>query len=392
MKQIINSILDTDLYKITMMMAVIKKFPFGKVRYSFINRGGTPFPEGFDVELRKQVKLMEKLHLTSDEKKWLLETCNFLEPWFIDTLSGYKYDSSEVGIIQRGNKLEIVIEGYWWRTIMWEVPLMAIISELFFIMTNQMSYDLESRTEIVNNKINTFLANNIHYADFGTRRRFSYDNHKEVITQMAKSGLSKDLFVGTSNLHLAHILKIKPIGTHAHEWFMYHAGKYGYKMANYLAMENWVDVYRGNLGIALSDTFTTDVFFKSFDKKFAKLFDGVRQDSGDPFIFADKTIDHYKSLGIDPKSKTIIFSDGLDPENAIDINNYCGNDIKVSFGIGTNFTNDVGVIPLNMVIKMTAIKPEKDIWHNTIKLSDSLGKHTGPQKDIEIAKYVLNIN
>jgi len=185
--------------------------------------------------------------------------------------------------------------------------------------------------------------------------------------------------------------KVKPIGTHAHEWFMFHAAKYGYKMANKLAMENWTDVFRGDLGIALSDTFTTEVFFKSFDRKFAKLYDGVRHDSGDAIEFADKVIQHYQSLGIDPKSKVIVFSDGLTPEKAVEIKNHCRSRIKCSFGIGTNFSNDVGPTPLNMVIKITEAKPEGEDWIHCIKLSDSKGKHTGDKKEIEVAKYMLNI-
>ena len=162
-------------------------------------------------------------------------------------------------------------------------------------------------------------------------------------------------------------------------------------MANAMAMEAWVNVFRGDLGIALPDTFTTDAFFRSFDRKFAKLFDGVRHDSGDPIEFAEKTISHYQKLGIDPHDKTIIFSDSLNPESAIEIKNFCRGKIRCSFGIGTNFTNDVGVKALNMVIKMTEAKPEGEEWIPTIKLSDVEGKHTGDEKEIEIAKHILRI-
>ena len=158
-----------------------------------------------------------------------------------------------------------------------------------------------------------------------------------------------------------------------------------------MAMEAWVNVFRGDLGIALSDTFTTDVFLRQFEKKFSKLFDGVRHDSGDPIAFTDKIIAHYKSQGIDPKTKTIIFSDSLNPEVALKIKDYCRGNIRCSFGIGTNFTNDVGVKPLNMVVKMTSAKPFNDEWMPTIKLSDSPGKHTGDEKEIEICKHILRI-
>lgn len=387
---IIKSILDTDLYKLTMQQAVVKLYPRARVRYSFINRGKTEFPEGFAEDLRKEVKQMEKLSLTKGEKKFLEEKCYFLDPTYLDFLEGYKYDSAEVGIIQKGGDLQISIEGYWHRTILWEVPLMALISELYFKKTGQKPCSRVDREQNNKKKATTFRMNGMHFADFGTRRRFSYEIQDEVIKDF-KATFASDNFVGTSNVHLAHKYNIRPIGTHAHEWFSFHAAKFGYKMANAMAMEAWVNVFRGDLGIALPDTFTTDAFFRSFDRKFAKLFDGVRHDSGDPIEFAEKTISHYQKLGIDPHDKTIIFSDSLNPESAIEIKNFCRGKIRCSFGIGTNFTNDVGVKALNMVIKMTEAKPEGEEWIPTIKLSDVEGKHTGDEKEIEIAKHILRI-
>ena len=341
MDRIINSILDTDLYKLTMQMAVVKKFPRARVQYEFINRGGTQFPEGFGEALRQQLKMMEGLVMSKDERKWLESKCYFLEPTYLDFLMGYRYDSSEVGIIQKGGDLEILIEGYWYRTILWEVPLMALISELYFKMTNQQRYGQTVREENNARKKQIFRMNGMHYADFGTRRRYSFDIQDEFVESQVGIGSEKN-FVGTSNVHLAMKYNTRPIGTHAHEWFMFHAAKYGYKMANKLAMENWTDVFRGDLGIALSDTFTTEVFFDAFDTKFAKLYDGVRHDSGDPFEFADKVIAHYEKLGIDPRTKVIVFSDSLNPEKAKEIKDHCRSKIMCSFGIGTNLTNDIG--------------------------------------------------
>ena len=373
-----------------MQMAVIKKFPRARVQYEFINRGGTEFPEGFGERLRQEVKNMESLYLDPFERKWLEENCYFLDPTYLDFLNGYQYDSSEVGIIQKGGDLQVSVEGYWYRTILWEVPLMALISELFFEMTNQKRYTQVVREENNARKKQLFRMNGMHYADFGTRRRFSFDIQDEFVESQVGIGSDKN-FVGTSNVKLAMKHKTRPIGTHAYEWFMFHAAKYGYKMANKLAMENWSDVFRGDLGIALSDTFTTEAFFDAFDTKFAKLYDGVRHDSGDPLEFADKVIAHYQKLRIDPKSKVIVFSDGLDPEKAKEIKDYCRSKIMCSFGIGTNFTNDVGVKPLNIVIKITQAKPEGRDWVNTVKLSDTKGKHTGDKKEIETAKYVLGL-
>jgi len=390
-KPIITSLIDNDLYKLTQMQAVSKKFPYARVSYEFINRGKTEFPENFGEELRKQVKHMETLRLTNEEKEFLKSKCYYLDPVFIDLFSSYRYNSSEVGIIQKGGELQISIEGWWFRTILWEVPLMALISELYFKMTNQTIDERIDREENNKGKANVFFHNSLHHADFGTRRRYSLENQIEVVKDLIEYKLHNELFVGTSNMYIAFLFNLTPIGTHAHEWFMFHAAKYGYTMANHLAMENWTDVYRGDLGIALSDTFTTEVFFKSFDKKFAKLYDGVRQDSGDPRIFADKTIAHYKQLGIDPLTKTIVFSDNLNPNSAVELKDYCRGKIKCSFGIGTNLSNDIGVKPLNMVIKLISAKPEGEEWQDCIKLSDSPGKYTGNPEEIKIAKQILKI-
>ena len=390
MGPIIKSMIDTDLYKLTMQQAVIKKFPNAVVKYTFFNRGDSSFPDSFKLQLQDQLQHMRQLVLTPSEKSWLRINCPYLDPTYLDFLAGYRYDPNEVKVKLDGDKLEIKIEGYWYRTIMWEVPLMAIVSELYFKLVGEQPMDETSRLNNNREKFKIFRDSGAHFADFGTRRRFSFDVQREFVEGALKHAHNN--FVGTSNVYLAYEYGTKAIGTHAHEWFMFHAAKYGYKMANGLAMENWTDVYRGDLGIALSDTFTTDVFFESFDKKFAKLYDGVRQDSGDPIEFADKVIKHYEKLGIEPKSKTIIFSDSLNPEKAVEIKDYCRGKIKCSFGIGTNFTNDVGVKALNMVIKLTEAKPEGEEWHHCIKLSDSKGKHTGDWKEIEMAKYFLNIN
>jgi len=200
----------------------------------------------------------------------------------------------------------------------------------------------------------------------------------------------KDIFMGTSNVYMAMKFGIKPIGTHAHEWFMFNAANFGYKMANKMSLDGWSDVYKGDLGIALTDTFTSDVFFKIFDKKMARLFDGVRHDSGDPFDFAEKAIKHYEKLGIDPKTKAIIFSDALDINKALEIQDRFSRKVMVRFGIGTHFTNDVGVIPLKIVIKMTKAKINGE-WIDTIKLSDEQGKETGSLSETRKAKEALNI-
>lgn len=385
----IRSFLDNDFYKFTMQNCVVKKFPRARAKYVFINRDDTPFPDGFAHELKRYINEMAGLKLLPEEKEYLMKRCYYLDPTYLDFLAGFRYDPSEVYVEQKDGHLELEISGYWYRTILWEVPLMALISELYFQITGQAPLPEGEIRSIARKKMEIYENLSIKVADFGTRRRYSYDNHDLIIETL--SDFYGSSFTGTSNVYFAMRYNLTPIGTHAHEWFMFHSAKYGFKMATKFSLEHWIDIYRGDLGIALSDTFTTDLFFKCFDTKFAKLFDGVRHDSGDPIVFAEKTIAHYKKLGIDPHSKTIIFSDSLTPAKVEEIAIYCAGKIKISFGIGTNFTNDVGVTPLNIVIKMSEAKPEGQSWIKTVKLSDTPGKYTGDRAMIDLCKKVLNI-
>lgn len=388
-KPISSSILDNDFYKFTMQHAVMKLFPYAKGRYQFINRGKHEFPENFADRLREAIDDMAKLKLTHKEKEFLRETCPYLDPTYLDFLQGYRYDPSEVTIEQVGNEVKVSIEGFWYRTILWEVPIMALICELFYQETKQERHADELVIQTVEDKIKKYHDLDIVFAEFGTRRRHSYEVHDLVVKTLKEKG--EGTFIGTSNVYLAMKYNTKPIGTHAHEWFMFHAAKYGYKMANNMGLEHWTEVYRGDLGIALTDTYTTEVFFEQFDKKFAKLFDGVRHDSGDPLEFGDKTIAHYQKLGINPLTKTIIFSDGLNYDKVERITEHCKGRIGLSFGIGTDLTNDVGLKPMNIVLKLTEAKPENADWTGVVKLSDEPKKHTGTEDNIELAIRLLNI-
>lgn len=385
----IISILDNDFYKFTMQNAVVNLFPKAKAHYEFINRGKHKFPEGFGAALRVEIDQLSQLKLTKPEKEFLFRSCPYIAPTYLDFLQGFRYDPDEVTIEQNGNDLSVNIKGYWYRTILWEVPLMFLICELYYEITGGKRISDEEVALVAKTKIEKYKELGITIADFGTRRRHSYEVQKITVKALKENGGST--FIGTSNVHLAMIFNIKPIGTHAHEWFMFHAAKFGFKMSNNLALENWVLIYRGDLGIALSDTYTTEVFFLAFDKKFSKLFDGVRHDSGDPLEFADKTIEHYQHYGIDPNSKTIIFSDNLNYAKVKVIADYCKGKIGISFGVGTNFTNDVGLPPLNIVVKMTDAQPDDAVWTPVIKLSDEKGKYTGDPDTILLAKKVLDL-
>jgi len=383
------SLLDNDFYKFTMQQCVVKLFPRAQARYQFINRGKHNFPEGFAAALQASVDAMAGLKLTKEEKHYLAITCPYLDPVYLDFLQGYCYDPEEVKITQDGNNIAVHVEGLWYRTILWEVPLLCLISENYYRLHGEERASDAEVKRITQDKMQRYNKLGVTIAEFGTRRRHSFEVHRLVVEAL-KENAGKG-FVGSSNVYLAMLYDTKPIGTHAHEWFMFHAARYGFKMANAMALEHWVDVFRGDLGIALSDTYTTGEFFEHFDKKFAKLFDGVRHDSGDPLEFADKTIRHYQRLGIDPLSKTIIFSDALNYDKVARIVAHCNGRIGHSFGIGTNFTNDVGLKPLNIVMKMTEAFPEGQEWTPVVKLSDERGKYTGKPEMIALAKRILQI-
>jgi nicotinate phosphoribosyltransferase len=370
------------------MLAIQKLYPKAMVCYRFFNRGETDFPEGFAEVLRSEVKNMTTLKLSKQEKQFIEKRCYFFDPVFIDFLEGYTYNPDEVTITQTGGKLDILIEGYWYRTVLWEVPLMAMISELYFRMKGIVpEANYISRTVT---KAKTLRELNADYSDFGTRRRFSFDVHDEVVKTLNEN--SGDNFKGTSNVYLAMKYNTIPIGTMPHEWFMYHGAVYGYRAATAKALDAWVDVFQGSLGITLTDTYTSDMFFHSFGLKHAKLFDGVRCDSGNPIEFADRVVEFYIKNRIDPASKTIVYSDSLNVDEVRRIKKHIANRIHDTYGIGTFFTNDVGATPLNMVIKLTQVKinPEMD-YFDAIKLSDVKGKNTGDSNEIKIARLTLDI-
>jgi len=385
---IIKHFTDNDLYKFTVMMAIQKLYPWAYVRYEFINRGEADFPEGFAEELKKEVDAMANLKMTKIEKEFIIRRCYFFDPVFIDFLEGYQYNPDEVHIEQEGGELKVWIEGYWYRTVLWEVPLLAIISELYFKMKEVEPREIKEKSI---EKAFQLRQMETDFSDFGTRRRFSYDVHDQVVSYLKM--YSNKFFKGTSNVYLAMKYDTIPIGTMPHEWFMFHGAIYGYRAANAKALEAWVDAYQGSLGITLTDTYTTDIFYQQFSLKQAKLFDGVRWDSGDPLAFTDQTIEFYEQNRIDPLSKTIVYSDSLNLERVREIKAYVNGRIHDAYGIGTFFTNDVGAKPLNMVIKLSQVKFDgQHKFQYAVKLSDAPGKHTGNVEEIEIIKHTLGID
>ena len=389
---IIQSVLDTDLYKFTTSYAYSKLYPRAYGQFRFIDRGKTTYPQGFAEELKKELQEMSKLALTKDEAGFLSRELPYLPPTYIDFVRGFRFDPEEVKVEQDAEgHLSIIAEGLLYRVTLWETPILALVSELYYKMLGAQP-DMEYTERTIISKARKLAEHGITFSMFGMRRRFSAAIEDRV-TELLKEHAAGYLF-GTSNVSYAYKHGLRVSGTHPHEWIQFHGAMFGYKMANYMAMEDWINVYDGDLGTVLTDTYTTDVFMRNFSKKHAMLFTSLRHDSGDPLQFTEKVIARYRELRVDPTIKYIIFSDGLDPERAIEIANYCKGRIGASFGIGTNLSNDVGngVRPMNIVMKLWKCKmTEKERWHPCVKLSDVDGKHTGEPEEIELAQRTLGL-
>lgn len=386
---IIKSILDTDLYKFTASYAYMKMFPNAAGTFEFVDRDNTVYTEEFLEEFRMELCNMSRLALTQEELQFMSK-CRFIPKMYWEWLSSFRFDPSKVNAyLDSKGHLSISVTDYLYKATLYEVPILAVVSELRGKMLGY-TVSIFDVLDRLRPKINLSNKFGINFSEFGTRRRFSFNIQNEVLTSIANHA---QYCTGTSNCYLAMVHNMKPMGTHPHEWFMFHGAQFGYKHANYMALENWVNVYDGDLGIALTDTYTSDVFFQNFSRKHAKLFDGIRQDSGDEFKFVMKAIDRYKELGIDPTTKTIVFSNALDFEKAKEIKEYCGNRIRASFGIGTNLTNDTGNKPANIVMKLSRcqMSDNKPVY-DCIKLSDDLGKHHGRLEEVQACMKELYIH
>jgi nicotinate phosphoribosyltransferase len=361
---------------------VYHQFPDAQVKYKFYCRNEAEWSRGDVNDVLYQIRKFCELRFISDELKYL-SSLPFFKKDFIDFLSFYRPNIKHIHAYQTThNDLQIEIEGPWLLTIPFEVPVLAIVNELYFNKEYPSSDKIHLAAELLNQKKTTAKKIGFPFADFGTRRRFSLAWHTRVVNTL------KDLpnFVGTSNVMLAKNYGLKPIGTMAHEWIMAGVGM-SVQLANSQAymLQKWADEYRGDLGIALADTYGISPFLEDFDLYFAKLYDGVRQDSGDPIKWACKVINHYQKLGIDPKTKSLVFSDGLTIEKAKEIYEEIGSYAKVSFGIGTHLTNDFpNQEALNIVIKMTECNGRP-----TAKLSDEPGKEMC--EDEAFLTYLKNV-
>ncbi len=368
---IIKSLLDTDLYKFTMQQAVMHQFPNAReVEFHFKCRDSNINMVQYIAEINRQIDYLCTLTFTNEELSYL-STLRYLKQDYIDFLTLFRMQRKYINVVALSEtEIDVVIRGPWVHTILFEVPVLAIINEVFFRINQDESHFIDGRSKLAA-KIETIQKFNnpeFKFSDFGTRRRFSRDWQEEVIIAL-KNALPNN-FTGTSNVLFAMKHNLIPIGTMAHE-YLQACQALGPRLrdSQKFALEKWVQEYRGDLGIALTDVVGIDAFIEDFDLYFCKLFDGVRHDSGDPVEWGNKMLAHYKKMKIDPKTKSFVFSDGLNVQKSIDLFKTFEGQTKLFFGIGTNLTNDMGVKALNIVIKMTSCNGSP-----VAKISDAPGK------------------
>lgn len=396
----ILSVLDTDLYKMSTSYAYMKLYPEAEGVFSFCDRNNTVFNDeqgpldaivtnSIIDQLRIEFVRLSKLSLTLAEKDWCIKHISYIPEIYWEWLKGFYFDYDKINVWLDDDKhLHIQVKDKLYKVTLYEVPILAIVSEI--LSKRQGLINVSDAIDRLDAKINIANEHNLKFSEFGTRRRATSNLH-ELIVQRLKEKCPINC-VGTSNVYFAMKYNMTPVGTFPHEWIMFHGAIWGYQEANYLGMRDWVRTYDGDLGIFLMDTYTSKIGLKNMSLKFAKLFDGVRCDSGDEYLIGNEVIKRYKELGIDPKTKTIVFSNALDFNKYLDISNYFAGRIRISAGIGTNLTNDTEFKPANIVMKLSKCRINKNQeWRNCIKISDDLGKHSGDDKEFEIAKYQLGL-
>ena len=368
---ILHTLLDTDAYKLHMQQAVFHHYGDVHVSAEFRCRGDDLLGIYADA-IREQVDAMQSLRLKDDEFQWL-SGLPFFKSDYLNWLRDFRYDATQINVSNDNGKLSIRLTGPWREVIMWEVPLLAVVSELVHRYRSpeagveQALATLEEKLQQFNDLTAGLDMSAFHLMDFGTRRRFS----REVQQAIARRLQQESWFVGTSNYDLARRLSLTPMGTQAHEWFQAHQQiSPDLATSQRAALAAWLEEYPDQLGIALTDCITMDAFLRDFGPEFATRYQGLRHDSGDPVEWGEKAIAHYQKLGIDPLSKTLVFSDNLDLTKAVSLYRHFSSRVKLSFGIGTRLTCDIPQVkPLNIVIKLVECNGKP-----VAKLSDSPGK------------------
>jgi nicotinate phosphoribosyltransferase len=380
---IITSLLDTDLYKFTMMQVVLHQFPGAQVEYKFKCRNPGMNLAPYVAEIREEIRHLCSLQFSDAELNYL-RSMRFIKSDFVDFMGLFKLNEKWINVTALpGGELDITIQGPWLHTILFEIPVLAIVNEVYF-RNIQKAPNLTDGRKRLGDKITLLQGDDLRdlkIADYGTRRRFSKAWHEEVL-RVLSAQLGTDpaaspagQFAGTSNVLFAMKLGLTPLGTMAHE-YLQAAQALGPRLrdSQTFAFESWAHEYRGDLGIALSDVYGMTAFLRDFDMYFCKLFDGARHDSGDPFAWGERLIAHYKSNRVDPKTKVLIFSDGLTVPRTIELYQRFRGRCQLAFGIGTNLTNDLGDapdhVPLQIVIKMVKCNGQP-----VAKLSDTPSKN-----------------
>ncbi|MEG5431602.1 nicotinate phosphoribosyltransferase [Enterobacter asburiae] len=368
---VLHTLLDTDAYKLHMQQAVFHHYYDVHVAAEFRCRGDDLLGIYADA-IREQVDAMQHLTLQDEEYQWL-SGLPFFKADYLNWLRDFRYKPEQVTVLNDNGKLDIRLEGPWREVIMWEVPLLAVISELAHRYRSP-EKGVEQAVAALENKLAAFSTltevldmSRFRLMDFGTRRRFSRDVQEAIVKRLQR----EPWFVGTSNYDLARRLSLTPMGTQAHEWFQAHQ-QISPDLANSqrAALAAWLEEYPNQLGIALTDCITMDAFLRDFGPEFAERYQGLRHDSGDPVEWGEKAIAHYEKLGIDPMSKVLVFSDNLDLAKAVDLYRHFNTRVNLSFGIGTRLTCDIPQVkPLNIVIKLVECNGKP-----VAKLSDSPGK------------------
>ena len=388
MQRIINSLLETDMYKLSMGQVIYHQFSDYKTTWTFKCRNkDVHFTKEMVEEIKRQIKMYCELRFTKEELEYI-NNIKWIKGSYVDFLKLWQPQYEDFYISDEGDSgLTIETTGTWLNTSMYEIPTLAIVNEVYF----RMAYDYEELFDSFKSKLEEKLGwlrkgiyNISAFSEFGLRRRLSAEAQELAVKRLAEEKYPGSTFVGTSNVYLAKKYGLTPCGTMAHEFIMC-VGQGNHKhnpaYSNWYALDAWVKEYGILNGTALTDTITTDCFLRDFQLTYATLFSGVRHDSGDPFLWGDKMISHYDSLGIDPTTKTLLFSDSLNFHKADKLRCYFEGRAKVAFGIGTYISNDTDVLPLNIVMKVTRCN-----GMDAAKISDTPGK--GMCKNPEYVKYL----
>lgn len=405
MQQIIKHFTDNDAYTFSCQYYVLQTYPRAEVEYTFFDRKGTIYPEGFADLLNEQLSYMRNVVITEEEIAFMQKKMYYLPKWYFIFLRGYRFNPNEVTVSQTPEgHLDISVRGKWYSTIMWEMPILSIVSELSHILKGDaQKYDFEREMERAAEKTKKILANGLILGDMGTRRRFSFEHQDNVIRTMKEvyqQGGYEDTdgfhawtgkFTGTSNVYFAMTYDLIAIGTMSHQLIEFEENVSGIYECNFNVMKKFSDVYDGDNGIFLYDCFGDKVFFSNLSKRMAMMFSGLRVDSGNEEEQTEKIISKYKSLGIDPATKQVVFSNGLNIDRAIEIHKFVNGRMKDSYGMGTFLTCDIeNCEPMNIVVKLTSMRiTEKREWHDCVKLSNDKGKTLGnPEKCAYLLKLI----